>query len=379
MNENILENNVGELETLLKGEMHSLLYKRIGSIKIADARISKVFMKIAKEIEFDTTFSVAELFLGAEAVISKGKPKSLAGYVIYSYDKFSTNEKLAKNSVNGIFSLLALNNGLKIDLDAIGGSYSAAELKRFLVIPANKIEKFQSIAQKDGILLTKAGEIVANNTITVLKDNAVIEVVDKSIIDKSSEPISVNITVDNYKAFTEAFLSVCTISLCDRVNVNNVVRFSCQNDINNLVAAAIGYYSAVSQLKYKNVKRLFTSDKRTSVAVPRPLVADGDYFYLLRLRMDEDGLPERPHLAQLNYYLGIKKNEGVIKNVLPVRENILSLLNRLAGDNLSFETLLELPENSYGVVVSVPRGESVNGIKLGYFKNIEQSDQCPQE
>lgn len=49
-------------------------------------------------------------------------------------------------------------------------------------------------------------------------------------------------------------------------------------------------------------------------------------------------------------------------------ENIQAVLKRLQGDSMVYESLAAIPDKSFGAIVSVPRGESVNGIKLGYFK-----------
>jgi hypothetical protein len=80
-------------------------------------------------------------------------------------------------------------------------------------------------------------------------------------------------------------------------------------------------------------------------------------------------MPEKAHYGQLYYYLNEKKKLNIIKDVLPVRENISKVINRLSRADLEYVSLSSIPEDCFGVIVSVGRGESVNGIKLGYFKD----------
>jgi hypothetical protein len=72
----------------------------------------------------------------------------------------------------------------------------------------------------------------------------------------------------------------------------------------------------------------------------------------------------------LRKYLAEYKNHGIIKNVLPYRENISGTLKRLCTDSLTFEAINETYDSCFGVVVSVGRGQSLNGQKLGFFRNI---------
>ena len=92
---------------------------------------------------------------------------------------------------------------------------------------------------------------------------------------------------------------------------------------------------------------------------------------MLKLRNDQNGLPDKVHYGQLYYYLGEKKKMNIIKDVLPIRENIGRVINRLSRADLEYVQLAQVPDNCFGVIVSVGRGESVNGVKLGYFKGIQ--------
>ena len=62
-------------------------------------------------------------------------------------------------------------------------------------------------------------------------------------------------------------------------------------------------------------------------------------MYLLKVRSDAYGLPDKSHFGQLYYYLTEKKKEGIIKDVLPVRENIQKTIFRLSGDKLEYVEL----------------------------------------
>ena len=126
----------------------------------------------------------------------------------------------------------------------------------------------------------------------------------------------------------------------------------------------------MTYLKNIPVRFVFTQDDNISVAVSRPNVYDGDYLYLLRVNSDVNGMPDKAHFGQLVYYLNEKKRMGIIKDVLPVGENTKRIINRLCNESLEFDSMCDAPLDSFGIIVSVGRGESVNGIRLGCFKNI---------
>ncbi|MBR4799373.1 MAG: hypothetical protein IK047_03830, partial [Clostridia bacterium] len=82
------------------------------------------------------------------------------------------------------------------------------------------------------------------------------------------------------------------------------------------------------------------------------------------------GLPDKIHLGQLCYYLSEMKKRGIVKDVLPVKKNVDATIDRLCGETLEYSALADIPERCAGVIVSVRRGDSVNGIRLGFFRNI---------
>lgn len=355
--------------------MHSLLFKRINNLSIRDARIQQAFSRFIKDVECGDSFSLAEILYSSEAVLKKGEPDVNAGNHIYCFDDYRTNNKrltskLLKYSVAGIYSLFALNNGVAVDIAAAGGSLAAAETKRFLVISSKKAEKFNNEARANGINLVRAGEMLSGNRIILTLGDETIANIDKSQIDSSSQAVSVTIGQEHFSAFLSGYNAVSSYALCSCVTGNNLVRFGLGCDLSTACARALGYFAAVMYLKLVGVRTVFASDNATSVAVPRPSAADGDYLYLLKLRMEENGFPEKGHYGQLYYYLTEKKRSGTIKDVLPVRENINRLINRLSNENVEYVPMAEVPLDCFGVIVSVPRGDSVNGVKLGYFKNI---------
>lgn len=356
----------------LSNGLHSVLYKKIGNMTIADPRIAKVFSGFLKEVECGKTFRIIDILNTAEAVVKNTEPKENAGSQIYCYDHInipdkSVSSKLLANSVGGIYTLFSIHNGLALDIDSIGSSVPAAEAKRYLILPPKKVAKFLEIARYNKIAVSKAGEVISENKIYLARNNEVIAEVDKASI-QDETVVSVALGTECYAAFASGYNAVCSLALCNCVSLNNIIRFGLGDDIASVCARALGVYSALTYLKTLPVRMVYTNENTASVAVSRPAICDGDYLYLLKLRNDADGLPDKAHYGQLYYYLAEKKKMNIIKDVLPIRENISKVIQRLSRTDLEYVPLAQLPENCFGVIVSVGRGESVNGVKLGYFK-----------
>lgn len=352
--------------------LHSVLYKKINNVTINDSRIAEVFSRFLKEVECGGSFSVMDILTASESVVKGTEPNENAGNLIYCYDHLyiankSVAAKLLNNSVGGIYSLFAIHNGIALDIDAVGSSIPAAEAKRYLLIPPKKERKFLEIAGYNDILLVKAGVVIAENKIHLSRNDEIIASVDKAVMQDNSHN-SIAIGPEHYAAFTAGYNAVCSLTLCNCVGYNNLIRFGLGGNLSEICARALGVYCALSYLKTLPVRMIFTNENKATVAVSRPNVGDGDYLYLLKLRNDSNGLPDKAHFGQLFYYLNEKKRLNIIKDVLPVRENIDKVIFRLSNTDAEYVSLAQVPENCFGVIVSVGRGESVNGIKLGYFK-----------
>ena len=159
------------------------------------------------------------------------------------------------------------------------------------------------------------------------------------------------------------------IIIDDYFSNNNIIRFGLGGSVAEVFARALGFFAALTYLKILPVRVVFVEGNNATVAVARPNISDGDYLYLLKLKKDNYELPDKAHFGQLHYYLCEKKRKGIIKDVLPCGENINRVISRLCGQSLVYESLTEIPEDCFGVIVSVARGESVNGVKLGCFKD----------
>lgn len=352
--------------------LHSVLYKNINNVTINDIRIRDAFTHFLKEVECSGSFRLIDIINASESVIKGCEPDENAGNQIYSYDHGTLGNKgvgakLLKQSVGGIYSLISLHNGVSLDLDAIGSSMPAAEAKRYLILPPKKINKFLDMARANGLNPIKAGEMISIDKVLLTRNNSVIASVDKTGIN-SNTTVAVTLGSEHFNEFLAGYNAVCSFVLCGCVASNNLIRLGLKGDISSVCARVLGIYGALKYLKNIPVRIVYTPEAAVSVAVARPVPNDGDYLYLLKLRNADDGTPDKAHYGQLYYYLGEKKRMGIIKDVLPLRENIQRVINRLSNERLEYVPLTGVPENCFGIIVSVGRGESVNGVKLGYFK-----------
>ncbi len=371
MNENFANNNIS---ADLSFGLHSVLYKKISAVNINEVRISNVFSRFIKDVECADSFTIMDVLNSAEIIVKGKSPDENAGNLIFAYDhqeiqNKSILKKLLRNSYGGLYSLLTLNNGITVDLDSVGNGVSSAETKRFLVAKPSKAQKLYEKAKASSLNITKVGEVLAADKVMFTKGTEIIESFDRSIIG-DAEKKTVNITGEHFAAFLSGYNAVVSLVLCNSISKNNILRIGLGGTFENVFARALGYYSALTYLRIAPVRFIFTPDDNAMVAVGRPNVSDGDYLYLLRVNSDVNGLPDKAHFGQLLYYLAEKKRNGIIKDVLPVGENTKRVINRLCRDDLTFDYLAEMPIGSFGVIVSVGRGDSVNGLRLGYFKNI---------
>lgn len=364
---------VFDLKTDLSQGLHSVLFKRINSVNIRDLRMQNAFSLFLKSAECGKTISIGEIIYSVEAVLKGGEPDENADNLIYCIDyipliKHPSFPKLFKNSVAGIYSLFNIHNGMSIDLDAIGGSISAAETKRFIVLKPKQANKIISLCTQNGIKISFVGKLLTSNKIILCRGNEIVETIDKNIISKDNQGVPVSIGNEHFSDFASGYNSVCSLMLCNCISSSNVLRFALGGDVNSVFARALGFFSAAMLFKAMPIRSVYSDESFSSIAVSRPSVSDGDYFYMLKVRNGSDGLPDKAHLMQLYYYLKEKKAKGVIKDVLPVRENIRGMINRLGNERLYYVPLGEIPSDCFGVIVSVGRGQSINGIELGYFK-----------
>ncbi len=377
MNEEIKLNEEISFQEQLNNElttgMYSALYRKINrNIVIEDKRIYDAFAKFSKLFEMGDSFSPIDLLNCAEIIVNGGEPDSNPTNSIYVYNYSKElpkrmGEKLLRNSYSGIYSLFSINSGVSIDLDAIGGKLAAGETKRFLVMPKKKCQSMIDKCKKYGVEFAEVGEILQSNKIIFTQGGEVIASVDKSLMQNDTNAIKLD--ASNYPAFISGYRAVCSLVLCDKISQNNLIRLALGGSMADICARVLGYFSAMMFLKPVAARKIMVAGNESTVAVPRPSVTDGDYLYLLKVREDQLGLPDRAHYGQLFYYLVEKKKIGIIKDVLPVRENILGVISRLHNENCSYISISDIPKDCFGVIVTVGRGESINGMKIGYFKN----------
>ena len=352
--------------------LHSILFKPISGVTVNESRIGDSFREFISSAEQAASFTVGDIIFGAETVIKGGDPFPADGSGIWCIErpgKGRYSQKLLKKSVGGVYALLGLRNGLCLDIDAMGGSLPSAEIKRFAILPDRKGAKIAAKAAAEGINMQECGSVLAGNSVIIKRGREVIASFDRSILfPREAAALSLG---ESFRAdFDEGYKAVCTYSACRAVTENVIIRCGLGGGTESVCARALGYFKALMIFKSIPVNVVFTAESCCDVAVPRPNAQDGDYLFLLRVREDDSGLPDKIHLGQLCYYLSEMKKRGIVKDVLPVKKNVDATIDRLCGETLEYSALADIPERCAGVIVSVRRGDSVNGIRLGFFKNI---------
>ena len=352
----------------------SKLYKRVSNVKIDDVCIKEAFKGFLKDVECGKEFRIIDIISSAESVVKKSMPNENAGNAVYAYSHKVIGKKrvdnwIVRNSVNGIHSLISIHNGITIDARSFNSSIPIAETLRYAIVDPKREKRLVSFFKKYAIKTEKICEVISSDRVIISCGNESTANFDKSQL-RTDISEAITLGPEHFNAFLSGYNAVCAAVLCGSVSDNVVIRFGLGDDINAICARALGYYSAVTYFKSIPLSVVYTNDESATVAVPRPNVEDGDYLYLLRLRNDEYGLPEKGHYGQLYYYLNEKKKMGVIKDVLPLRENVENVISRLSGDSLEYVSISEIPKDSFGIIVSAKRGDTVNGIKIGYFKGI---------
>lgn len=345
------------------------LYTKISNVTINAPLIKDAFTRFIADVECGKSFSVMDILDSAESVAKQKDAKFFAGDEIYVFDedllpKNRFAKRLIEKSIGNVFHLISRVEGFSIDLSAV----TNLQTLRYLPIPQEKSSKLLKKAEKNNVALKKAGNILSQQKIIFTDNNSIIKSYERDFF-IADECDSVSLNESHVTAFKNGYDSVLSVLLCNAINKNNIVCFPLGGDLNDAFAFALGYYSALTYHKNFPIKTLYTSNSAISVASARPKVSDGDYLYFLKLRKDFNGMTDKIHFGQLYFYLGEKKKQGIIKDVLPIRENIENVIYHLCGEDLDFETITSFPEGDFGIIVSVGRGESVNGIKLGYFRD----------
>ncbi len=353
---------------------YGMLYKKISKVSINCDVIKESFCRFIDDIRIKDSFSVADVIFGAEAVLKQGMPEAKPGDGIYLVEGIVGNDKWSKKlllgTVCGILDLFCLDNGVFLDANVCDDSVINCVTKRFAVLTDKKAQKLANKLTKHGIVLKKTGSVIGSNEVVFSRGSDVLFRFPKDSLFDSEQAESISIDRTHMADFVSGYRAVCALAACNAVTKNNILRFDLSGDAASVCARALGYYSAMMYTRTVPVVITFTTGMKCDVVVPRPNVTDGDYLYLLKLRLDKDGLPDKGHHGQLFYYLQEMKKNGIIKDVLPQKENISGVIKRLCGENLEYVSLGETPDGAFGVIVSVPRGYSVNGVKMGYFKYI---------
>ncbi|MBQ9848904.1 MAG: hypothetical protein IJO64_07600 [Clostridia bacterium] len=356
--------------------LHSVLYKRINNVSISDVRLKEAFSRFLSAVDCGETISVAEIIYTAEAVLNGKMPDDHCENRIYAFDLPSGASvrglsKLMANSVSGFYALPNLHNGFALDLSAFGGDIKGLEAKRFIVASEKNMRKLVTEASKMGIYCISVGSMLASEQIVLTNYGETIAVFNKEKINSSDEKMSVSLGANEFSEYLNGYCSAVSYLLCDQIAPNNMLHFSLDGSIDKVFARALGYFDAVTSFKKPITNLVYSSITSSVVAVPRPFITEGSYLYLLKVRNDTNGMPEKAHLDQLCYYISDRKRLGIIKDALPLRENVLALIEGLGREGLHYVSLAEIPEDCFGIIVSTNRGDSLNGVRLGYFTNIE--------
>lgn len=360
------------IDSLTDG-LYSILYKRISSVVIKDIRILAAFNHFIKHVECSKSFSLAEILRTTENLFLGTRINENAGNKIFMYDSKRVkdkkiSEKLMKISISNLFSLFALNNGIIFSANIISEKPENLQLKRFIIATPKKAIKLNKLCEENGIDLTCIGEFSAENQI-VFNENEQANVFDKNSLAKDDESNHIELTEAHFNSFMSGYNAVGSLLLLDTISDNNILRLGLDGDLASVFARFLGFYVGVNDFKPQAYRFIYTAEQKFDVSVSKPFVSDGDYLYLLRLHNNQFGMTDKIHLNQLFNYL--KEKISVIKYAFPYTNGIESTFDRIAPEGLEYVSLENVENDKFAIVACVGRGESLNGIKIGYYKAIE--------
>ncbi len=360
---------------LLTQGVYSILYKRISSVRIRDIRILAAFNHFIKNVDCGKSFSLAEILRITDCLLFSGKINENVGNKIFMYDPKNVkdnkvSDKLLKNSIGNIFFLLSLNNGIIFSTEVFSEKLEILETNRYLIVPPKKVEKFTKLCGENGIELSCIGEFSSENKI-VFNQNGETHTFDKNILSKNDEDNHLELTEKNFDSFMSGYNAVASLLLMDTVSENNILRLGIDGDFSSVLARFLGFYVGISDFKPKTFRMIFTTEAKFGVSVAKPLVSDGDYLYLLRLHNNQFEMTDKVHLNQLLNYLKEKNKIGAIKYAIPYAKGIETTLQKIVPDGIEYVSFEYQENDKFALVACVGRGESLNGVKIGYYKNVE--------
>ncbi len=359
-----------EFEELLQ----SKLFYRVESVVIKNIRIRDVFASFTSEFDCVKSFSPVEILYAADALITGNKLDLQPESLIVSFDMDGNADKelqseLLKRSVSGIQSLLALKCGVILDLDALGDKLRVCQTARYLILSEKRYKKLSARMQKAGVAYRIVGRVSVEPRIVFHKGETVLKSIDRAELENANVIPSLELGDAEFSAFKNGYYSACSQSLCDCVSKSNIIQLGEDTTLANICATVLGIYSTSSLRDSSPARIALFNNSLINVAVSRPTVSDGDYVYYLKLSNDAFGLPNPSHFRQLAFYLREMKKIGVIHGIFSYREDITRILNRLSNDTIEYVPLIQPEISHFGVFVTVGRGETINGEKIGYFKN----------
>ena len=167
--------------------------------------------------------------------------------------------------------------------------------------------------------------------------------------------------------FHDGAQAALTYYACADLQSNLFFHFPAELTLPQLLTAELGVYDALSAYPVGTQPVRFSAGGSVSLIVPRIYPAAGDRLMALRPKMDENRILIPEELNKLRTYLAQAKTEGLIKGVLPLKRNILSMLDNLCGDGMRFEQEKDFP-SGFAVLAVAGRDAEVPGIQVGTFQ-----------
>lgn len=346
----------------------------VGRIKVADEETARALKRFLETTDVEETFRVCDLLLQARYEAKRIKEiRSMIknGARLFLVDGTVTDAwfhaVLNSFSIRGICSLLTVCGGAELRVPT-GMSAEDFAHSSFVFLREKDANAIRSAAEQRGTAkLIEVGTVIEPGCLRIVEWGKTLSYQLNELFPHAAVAMQLGDDCTEYflQGRDAALGSYCSSGMpwVRSIRVAEELPFP------QFMAAAIGLYDVWTEYRGSASVLRFATGTQVGFVVPRPEAVDGDVLYAFCPLCDEKGVPSHDQVERLRSFIADQYAKGNIKSVLPLKKNALSMIDRICGEELTYQPWTELPFGRFALLAIVPRGTEQPGTKLGVFQS----------
>lgn len=347
----------------------------VGSVRFADGETARAFKTYLDRVAVGTTFSIAELLLEARYGQERGKElRSICaggGGGIFLLEGTVTDARLRSllgaYSVRGLCSLLTVCGGAELTPPVQPGAVDFVH-SCFVILRNKDADAIQrAAAQLGNARLLRVGSTAAPGVLRIAEHGVTANHSLSEWI--PSEPASLSLGDDCTEYYTQGRDAALASYCFSGMPWERVIRFAESLPLPQFLAASLGLYGVWAGYRNSASVLRFAPGTQVGLVVPRPQAVDGDVLYALCPKCTEGNVPLPDQVNRLRQFLSEQFASGMIKSVLPLKKNALSMIGRICGEELDYLPETGIPFGRFAVLAVAAGDKALPGTRLGRFQS----------